>query len=231
MFRLLVAIGFKEIEVGFPVRVADRLRFRAPADRGGPDPRRRHDPGADPGARGADPAHVRIAARARSAPSCTSTTPTSPLFSARRVRHGPRRASSTSPSTARRLIQRVRGRAAGDRLALRILARDASPHRARLRPRDLRRGRPTSGSRRRATTGDPQPAGDGRGGHAQRLSPTRSSGCTATCRAPRCIVLGPSAQRSRHRRRGRRARASWRAPTASKAACSATASAPATSAS
>ena len=33
MFETLVAIGFKEIEVGFPVGVADRFRLRAQADR------------------------------------------------------------------------------------------------------------------------------------------------------------------------------------------------------
>jgi 2-isopropylmalate synthase len=33
MFQMLVKIGFKEIEVGFPVGVAGRLRLRAPAHR------------------------------------------------------------------------------------------------------------------------------------------------------------------------------------------------------
>ena len=32
-FDLLVAIGFKQIEVGLPLGLADRLRFRARADR------------------------------------------------------------------------------------------------------------------------------------------------------------------------------------------------------
>ena len=36
MFNMLVRIGFKEIEVGLSVGVADRVRFRAPADRARP---------------------------------------------------------------------------------------------------------------------------------------------------------------------------------------------------
>ena len=39
MFELLVRMGYKEIEVGFPSAQPDRLRLRPPADRGGPDPR------------------------------------------------------------------------------------------------------------------------------------------------------------------------------------------------
>ena len=35
MFELLVRMGYKEIEVGFPSASPDRLRLRAPADRGG----------------------------------------------------------------------------------------------------------------------------------------------------------------------------------------------------
>ena len=36
LFALLVELGFKEIEVGFPVGVTDRLRVRPRADRGRP---------------------------------------------------------------------------------------------------------------------------------------------------------------------------------------------------
>ena len=45
-----------------PLGLADRIRLRAQADRGRPDARRRDDPGADPGARAADPPHLRVAA-------------------------------------------------------------------------------------------------------------------------------------------------------------------------
>ena len=51
MFEMLVHIGFKEIEVGFPSASQTDFDFRAPADRGRPHPRRRDDPGADAGAR------------------------------------------------------------------------------------------------------------------------------------------------------------------------------------
>ena len=61
MFQLLVRIGFKEIEVGFPVRLADRVRLRPPADRRGPGAGRRDHPGADPGARAPDRPDLRIA--------------------------------------------------------------------------------------------------------------------------------------------------------------------------
>ena len=47
-----------------PVGEPDRLRLRAPADRRGPDPRRRHDPGPDAVPRGADRAHLRVASPA-----------------------------------------------------------------------------------------------------------------------------------------------------------------------
>ena len=74
MFETLVQMGFKEIEVGFPSAQPARLRLRAPADRGGPDPRRRHHPGADPVPARADRAHLRVASPARRRRSCTSTT-------------------------------------------------------------------------------------------------------------------------------------------------------------
>ena len=37
MFRLLVKMGYKEIEIGFPGGLADRLRLHAQADRRRPD--------------------------------------------------------------------------------------------------------------------------------------------------------------------------------------------------
>ena len=41
MFRLLVKMGYKEIEIGFPGGVADRLRLRPQAHRGRPHSRGR----------------------------------------------------------------------------------------------------------------------------------------------------------------------------------------------
>ena len=54
-----------------PLGLADRLRFRRGADRGGPDPGRHDDRGAHPGAPGADRAHLRVDRRrtARDRPS------------------------------------------------------------------------------------------------------------------------------------------------------------------
>ena len=81
-----------------PVGEPARLRLRPPAHRGGPDPRRRHDPGADAVPPRADRAHLRVPRRARRGRSCTSTTrPT--RCSARSCSASTRTASSTSPST------------------------------------------------------------------------------------------------------------------------------------
>ncbi len=62
-FDLLVATGFKEIEVGFPSASQTDFDFIRELIETQPHPRRRHDPGADPGATGAHPPHVRVAAR------------------------------------------------------------------------------------------------------------------------------------------------------------------------
>ena len=59
-FDLLVAIGVKEIEVGFPSASKTDFDFVAHARRAGPDPGRRHDRGADAGAARADRAHLRV---------------------------------------------------------------------------------------------------------------------------------------------------------------------------
>ena len=82
----------------------DRLRLRPAAHRGGPDPRRRDDPGADPGPRRADRAHLRVPARAPSRRSCTSTTPP-PRCSAGSSSARTAPASSTSPSEGAQLVQ------------------------------------------------------------------------------------------------------------------------------
>ena len=60
MFDAVVKMGFKEIEVGFPSASQPDFDFVRVADRGGPDPRRRHDPGADPVPPGADRADLRV---------------------------------------------------------------------------------------------------------------------------------------------------------------------------
>ena len=45
MFDAVVQMGFKEIEVGFPAASQPDFDFIRQLDRGGPDPRRRDDPG------------------------------------------------------------------------------------------------------------------------------------------------------------------------------------------
>ena len=49
MFELLVRMGYKEIEVGFPSASQTDYRLRPPAHRGRPHPGRRDDPGPHPG--------------------------------------------------------------------------------------------------------------------------------------------------------------------------------------
>ena len=139
MFLQLVKIGLQGDRGRLPVGVADRLRLRPQAHRGGPRAGRRHDPGADAVARGADPPHVRVGARARSARSCISTTRRRRCSAASSTARTSR-ASSTSRSQGATWFARVRGRAAGDRLALRVFARDVHDDRARFREGDLRGG-------------------------------------------------------------------------------------------
>ena len=213
-----------------PGRVADRLRLRAQADRAEPHSRRRHRPGADAGARAADPAHVRGAEGREAARSCTSTT-------RRRRRSGASCSGWTAPGI----------------MDIAVDGRDDHP---RLRARRIRRRDWMFQYSPESFTGteldfaveicdavndvwqptpdaqdDHQPAGDRRDGHAQHLRrPDRVD--VAAPRAARCDrAFAASAQRPRLRRRRRRARADGRRAARSKAACSATASAPATSAS
>ena len=63
MFDLLVRMGYKEIEVGFPRASETDFDFVRQLDRGRPDPRRRDDLGADPGPRGPDRAQRPVAGR------------------------------------------------------------------------------------------------------------------------------------------------------------------------
>ena len=74
LFEALLAIGLKEIEVGFPSASAARLRLRPPHHRRGPDPRGRVRSGAGPVPRRTDRAHFRRHLAAPPGPSSTSTT-------------------------------------------------------------------------------------------------------------------------------------------------------------
>ena len=190
-----------------PVGLADRLRLRAPADRGGPDPRRRHHPGADAGARRADRAHLRGAAR-RPARDRASLQLDLARCSAASCSASTAPASSTSPCAARALIQRA-GRARCRRPTCASSIRPESFTGTELEfaveiceaVMDVWQPTPRA-------QGDPQPAGDRRDGHAQHLRrPDRVvRAATSRGRDSHRAVAAP-AQRPRHRRRRRRARA------------------------
>ena len=90
MYRLLLDMGFREIEIGFPVRLADRLRLRPLVHRARRHAGRRAPPGPRPMPARAHHAHVRGARRRAPAHR--------PLLqlhlraaAARRVQPGPRR--------------------------------------------------------------------------------------------------------------------------------------------
>ena len=105
--------------------VADRLRLRPPADRRRPDSRRRDHPGADAGARRADPSARSSRCAAPSARSSICTTRRrrcSGASCSARTRPG----SSTSRSRARELCRQCAAEQPDDRLALRVFAGDAS---------------------------------------------------------------------------------------------------------
>ena len=115
---------------GLPVGLADRVQLRAPADRGEPDPGRRDHPGADTGARVADPSHDRVVARgpkghgARLQRLCTRHAQGGAGDG--RGRH---RRDGGGPDEAG---QAAGGRASRDRVGLRVFARDVLGHRAGL---------------------------------------------------------------------------------------------------
>ena len=122
-----------------PVGQPDRLRLRPRADRGGPDPRRRRDPGADPGPRGADRAHLRVDRAAPSRRSCTSTT-RRPRCSAGSSSAWTRTASTTSRCRAPSSCKKFDGDHPGHRRLLRVLPGVLHRHRAGVRRRGLQRG-------------------------------------------------------------------------------------------
>ena len=186
-----------------PVGQRDRLQLRPPAHRAGPGARGRHHLGADPGPRGPDRAD-------RAEPGRRAPRQHPPLQRA-------------GPAVPPRRLPRRQGRDQGHRgprhragdEALRELPRQ-DRHRLRVQPRDLHRhraavlGRGVRGGLRRVAArrrprDHPQPAGDDRDGHAQRV------------RRPDRVVLPPAhparahhdqpapAQRPRHRRRRHRA--------------------------
>ncbi len=185
MFDLLVRMGYKEIEVGFPVGQRDRLRLRAPADRGRPHPRRRHDLGAHPGPRGPDRAQRAVAGRRapRQHPPLQragAAVPPGGLPGQQGRDQGHRGPRHRAGDEARREPPRH------DRHRLRVQPGDLHLHRAAVLGRGLRGGLRRLAARRRPRD-HPQPAGDGRGRDAERL------------RRPDRVVLAPADPPREHR--------------------------------
>ena len=227
MFDLLVKLGFKEIEVGFPAASETDFDFvRELVDRG-PGTRRRDDPGADPGARRTDRAQLRGDPR-RPAGDHAPLQFDLDLAAARRLRprqgrhhrhRGQRRAADPRPrraDAARReiLYQYSPESFTGTELDFAVEICEAVM--------DVWRPTPEKQDH-------PQPAGDGRDGDAERLCrPDRM--VRPQHSRPRCDRAQPApAQRPRHRRGGGRAGRHGRRRPRRGHALSATASAPAMS--
>ena len=226
MFDLLVKLGFKEIEVGFPAASETDFAFVRELIEAGSGARGRHDPGADPVAARTDRAQLRGDPRRPAgdrAPLQLDLDLAAPgRLRARQGRHrrhrGQRRAADPRPrrddAGNRDLYQYSPESFTGTELDFAVEICEAV----------MDVWRPTPGQK-----DDPQPAGDGRDGDAQRLCrPDRM--VRPQYPRPRQHHPQPApAQRPRHRGGGDRARGSWPAPTGSKARCSAMASAPAMS--
>ena len=193
MFELLVKMGYKEIEVGFPSASETDFSFVRQLIEGDHIPDDVTISGADPGARGPDRAQRAVAGRRTPRPTSTSTTRLAPLFrgawSSGLARTRSRTSRSAAPSSCmkhgeKHLDTTVIGYEYSPEIftstELAVLARGL---RGRLR-RVAARGRPRD---------HPQPAGDGRVRDAQRVRrPDRvvRPPADATRRAP-CISLHP----------------------------------------
>ena len=204
MFELLVRMGYKEIEVGFPAASQTDFDFvrQLVEDDLVPDDvtiqvltqardeliERTFESLAR--CRAGDRAPLQLDVDRCSAGSCSAWTAT---------------ASTTSPSRAPSWCRKLAEQMPGTDDPLRVLARVVHRHRARLRRRGLQRRHRRLGADA-GPADDHQPAGDRRDGRRPTSTPTRSSGCTATSAAATRVVLSPApAQRPRHRRRRRRA--------------------------
>ena len=228
MFELLVRMGYKEIEVGFPAASQTDFDFVREIIEQDVIPDDVTIQVLTQARDRADRAHLRSLSRARRARSSTSTTRRRPCSAA----------SSSGP----------------DRAGIAKIATDGARGRAALQPRSTRDTDWRFEYSPESYTGteleyavevcnavsdalaadarladDRQPARDRRDGHAQRLRRLDRVDAPPPRAPRRHRALAAPAQRPRHRGRGGRAGLPWPAPTASRAACSATASAPATS--
>ena len=174
MFDLLVRMGYKEIEVGFPAASQtdfDFVRELITEDR---DPRRRPDLRADPGPRGPHRAHVPVAGR-RAPGHRAPVQRDGPDLPQGGVPHRPRGVQGARRRGHPARDEVRRGTTWRHRLRLRVLAGDLHGHRARLRRRRLRgrHGRLAA----RARTGRSSSTCRARSSGPPRTStPTRSSG-------------------------------------------------------
>ena len=146
MFDLLVQMGYKEIEVGFPASGQTDFDFVRSIIEEGRRPRGRDHLRPDPGPRRTDRAHRRVARGAHRA-TVHMYNATAPVFRRVVFRSG-RGGASGSPSTAPAWSWSTpRSCSATRRLRLPVLAGDLHRHRAGVRAGGLR-GRRTSGSPR-----------------------------------------------------------------------------------
>ena len=183
-----------------PVGVADGLRLRPDAHRGGPHPGRRRHPGADPGARAPDRADVRgdrgRQAGDRAPVQLDVDAAARGRVPLRRGRHRRHR------GVGRPVLPQVRGARPGHGRVLRVLAGVLHRHRAGVRAADLQRGAGGAGADA-GPQGDHQPAGHRRDGDAERVRRLdRVDEPQPALPRERRPVAAP-AQRPRHGRRGR----------------------------
>ena len=211
-----------------PVLRRDRLRLRTLHHRRGRDPRGRDDLRPDPGPRGADRAHGGVAARRPPRHRAPVQRDRPRLPPGRLPRHpGPGQADRGGRHPAG---HGVRGQDPGRRDGLRLPVQPGDLHRHRA---GLRAGGLRGGDGRLAARGGPrdhpQPAR-----HGGAFDPVHARGplrvdVAATCRAASTCACRCTRTTTAVRRWPPPSWRSWPARTASRAACSARASAPATS--
>ena len=230
MFELLVKMGYKEIEVGFPAASQTDFDFIRGLIESGAVPDDVRISVADPGPRGAHRPHRAVAGRrpAGHRPPVQRGRADLPRRRLRLARRRPRAVQGGRGRGHPRGDEVRRGVPARHGLRLRVLARDLHGHRARLLAGDLRGGdgrlaaRPGPGDRA-------QPAVHGRAVHPERVRrPDRvDEPQPDPARARRAV--GAHAQRPRARPPPTPSWPCWPGRSGSRAACSGTGSGRATS--
>ena len=166
MFRLLVDMGFKEIEVAFPSASQTDFDFVRSIIEFRRNSRRRRHPGLDPVPPGTDRTHVRGGQGREEGHR--------PLlqfdldFAARRRLQDRPQGRDGDCGQRRQAGEGAGGRRLGHGFSVRIFAGEFYRHRARFRPRHLRGGQGRHQADR-LEAAHSQPAGDGRDGDAEHL--------------------------------------------------------------